>query len=141
MSKKLLFVGMILVLMVSFSVVLADQDGNARWCNSDQYGCWVTGEDGGQCYIMFWSESARELFMGPGSKAPLGDPFPAGKMTLPKPPVAGGTLYCPKGFSKCLTQAQLDAELAECSKQTGGQCYWDESAQTIRVVVSDKVID
>ena len=42
----------------------ADQNGNDSWCNSDQYGCWVTDEDGGKCYIMFWSEESRAYFMG-----------------------------------------------------------------------------
>ena len=82
MLRKLVFVGMILVLMASFTVVLADQDGRDNWCNSDQYGCWVTGDDGEQWYIMFWSESARDYFMGPGSNAVVTDPFPAGKMPL-----------------------------------------------------------
>ena len=48
MLKKLLFVGMILVLMASFSVVFADQDGHDIWCNIDKYGCWITNEEGGQ---------------------------------------------------------------------------------------------
>ena len=86
MMRKLVFVGMILVLMASFTAVLADQEGNYRWCNSDQYGCWVTNEEGGQDYIMFWSESARELFMGPGSNVVVADPFPSGKMSLPAAP-------------------------------------------------------
>lgn len=84
MLRKLVFVGMILVLMASFTAVLADQDALDRYCNSDQYGCWVTNEEGGQDYIMFWSESARELFMGPGSNAVVADPVPAGKMSLGK---------------------------------------------------------
>ena len=70
------------------SAALADQEGNSYWCNSDQYGCWVTGEDGGQSYIMFWSESARDFFMGPGSKACVAKPYPAGKMPLDPPPVS-----------------------------------------------------
>ncbi len=64
MLKKLVFVGMILVLMVSFSVVLADQDGNTCWCNVDKDGCWVTNEEGGRDYLMFWSEASRKFFMG-----------------------------------------------------------------------------
>lgn len=70
------------------SAALADQEGNSYWCNSDQYGCWVTGEDGGQSYIMFWSEFARDFFMGPGSKACVAKPYPAGKMPLDPPPVS-----------------------------------------------------
>ena len=74
--------------LVFCSAALADQEGNSRWCNSDQYGCWITGEDSGQNYIMFWSESARDLFMGPESNAGVVKQFPAGKMPLdpaPKP--------------------------------------------------------
>ena len=64
MLRKFVFVGMILVLMASFSVVLADQDGNTCWCNVDKDGCWVTNEEGGKDYIMFWSEESRKFFMG-----------------------------------------------------------------------------
>ena len=70
MLRKLVFVGMILVLMASFSVVLADQDGNTCWCNVDKDGCWVTNEEGGKDYIMFWSEESRKFFMG-DSTAPF----------------------------------------------------------------------
>ncbi len=78
--------------LVFFGTALADQIGNKRWCNSDQYGCWVTGSGGSQNYIMFWSESARDLFMGPDSKAPVVKRYPAGELSLdpaptPAPPV------------------------------------------------------
>lgn len=78
--------------LVFFGTALADQIGNKRWCNSDQYGCWVTGSGGGQNYIMFWSESARDLFMGPDSKAPVVKRYPEGELALdpaptPAPPV------------------------------------------------------
>ena len=67
MNKKLMFVLFAMLMMAVMTVsVSADQLANDRWCNSDQYGCWVTGDDGAQDYIMFWSESARDLFMGPG---------------------------------------------------------------------------
>ena len=75
MKKSLLlfFVLIIAALSVlSASAAYYDQMGNKLWCNSDSYGCWVTGEDGEQVYIMFWSESARDYIMGPGSDAPLG---------------------------------------------------------------------
>ncbi len=49
-----------------------DQMGNKHWCNSDSYGCWVTGENGEKVYIMFWSEAARDYIMGKGSNAPIG---------------------------------------------------------------------
>lgn len=52
------------ILMAVPGVVFADQEGNNNWCNIDSYGCWVTNEDGGKDYLMFWSESARQYFMG-----------------------------------------------------------------------------
>ena len=30
----------------------------------DKDGCWVTNEEGGRDYIMFWSEASRKFFMG-----------------------------------------------------------------------------
>lgn len=83
MNKKVCIVLFAVLMMAVMTVsVSADQLANDRWCNSDQYGCWVTGDNGAQDYIMFWSESARELFMGPGSNAVVTDPYPAGKMPL-----------------------------------------------------------
>ena len=87
-TKKLVLMLLAVFCLAFCSAALADQEGNSYWCNSDQYGCWVTGEDGGQSYIMFWSESARDLFMGPGSKACVAKPYPAGKMPLDPPPVS-----------------------------------------------------
>ena len=52
-----------------FIPMTRDQSGNYRYCNSDQYGCWVTTDDGGKNYIMFWSEENRELFMGKDKSA------------------------------------------------------------------------
>ncbi len=77
-----LFLLVTAICLLSFNLVFADQEGNRRWCNSDKYGCWVTGEDGGQSYLMFWSESAREYFMGSGSSAPVMPPVPGGEMVL-----------------------------------------------------------
>ncbi len=64
-----------------------DQVGNKHWCNSDSYGCWVAGEDGGKDYIMFWSESAREAIMGPNSNAPIGTLPGTSEMNLAAPAV------------------------------------------------------
>ncbi|MBQ6502660.1 MAG: hypothetical protein IJI57_01955 [Flexilinea sp.] len=88
MNKKSFFVVLLAMLCLAvFTVsVYADQLANDRWCNSDQYGCWVTGDDGAQDYIMFWSESAREYFMGPGSNAPVVEQYTAGKMPLDPAP-------------------------------------------------------
>lgn len=84
MNRKTLFFVMLAMLCLAvFTVsVSADQNGNDNWCNSDQYGCWVTGDGGVQNYIMFWSESAREYFMGKGSTATVAAPFPGGKMSM-----------------------------------------------------------
>ena len=68
MAKKIVLFLTLAVLMLSFTAVFADQDGHDCWCNSDEYGCWVTSEDGGKCYIMFWSEEARAFFMGDKSE-------------------------------------------------------------------------
>lgn len=90
MNKKSVFVVLFAMLCLAvFTVsVSADQDGLDRYCNSDQYGCWVTGDGGSQDYIMFWSEYARDLFMGPGSNAVVTDPVPAGRMSLGKASVS-----------------------------------------------------
>ena len=67
MIKKTLWIVLLTagILAGTFAAVFADQNGRACWCNSDNYGCWVTAEDGGKSYIMFWSEEARQYVMGP----------------------------------------------------------------------------
>lgn len=86
-TKFCIFMLLTACCLVFFGTALADQVGNKRWCNSDQYGCWVTGSGGGQNYIMFWDESARDLFMGKDSKAPVVKRYPAGELALnPAPP-------------------------------------------------------
>lgn len=82
MAKKIVLLLTLAVLMLSFTAVFADQDGHDCWCNSDEYGCWVTDEDGGKCYIMFWSEEARAFFMG--------DKTRPGTLVTEKPDLAGG---------------------------------------------------
>ncbi len=79
--KRVVFAAMLLTLLLSFCTVLADQDGRNCWCNIDEYGCWITDEDGGKNYIMFWSEEARVYIMGTGS-APY-------KYVVAKPESAG----------------------------------------------------
>ncbi len=68
--------------VLSVSAAYYDQNGNARWCNRDSYGCWVTGENGEHEYIMFWSEAARDYIMGKGSNAPIVERFSAGVLPL-----------------------------------------------------------
>ncbi len=54
----------VLFLLVISAAVLADQNGTDSWCNKDEFGCWVTGDDGARIYIMFWDEHTARLFMG-----------------------------------------------------------------------------
>ncbi len=84
-----------------------DQLGNKHWCNSDSYGCWVTGENGEHEYIMFWSESARESIMGPDSNAPIG--------TNP------GTSELPLRASKSVSAANGGGD-SSCVKLPEDQC-------------------
>lgn len=67
MNKNKLFVVLFALLcLAALSLsASANQVGNDRSCNIDQYGCWIDAEDGGHNYIMFWTEEAREFFMGP----------------------------------------------------------------------------
>ena len=78
--KKLALVTLVIIIAAMSVIAVSaaprggyyDQIGNKYWCNSDSYGCWVTGEDGGHEYIMFWSEAAAAAIMGPNSGAPVG---------------------------------------------------------------------
>lgn len=86
--KRMAVLCVLILILLSFFVSYADDDGLDSWCYSDQYGCWVTDEDGGRCYIMFWSEEARAFFMGghsnPGQLVfdrPEGD---TGRITMDK---------------------------------------------------------
>ncbi len=91
---KKIFVLSLVIIIAALSVIAVsaapragyyDQVGNKHWCNSDSYGCWVTGEDGGKDYIMFWSESAAEAIMGKNSGAPIGTLPGAGELGLAAP--------------------------------------------------------
>ncbi len=64
MKKFLVVLFVLIIATLSVMAVSADQYGNDIWCNKDSYGCWVTGDEGEQVYIMFWSESARDYIMG-----------------------------------------------------------------------------
>lgn len=63
MKKVFLFLSVVLAVLFS-SAAYADQEGNSKWCNVDQYGCYETEADGSTYYIMFWSEAARQAIMG-----------------------------------------------------------------------------
>ena len=93
MKRTVLFILVVIIAALSVMSVSAapragyyDQIGNKYWCNSDSYGCWVTGEDGGKNYIMFWSEAAAEAIMGKNSGAPIGAPL-SGEMNLAGPKI------------------------------------------------------
>ncbi len=65
--KKIVFCALLLILLFTVGAVISDQDGRNAWCNIDDYGCWITNEEDGKTYIMFWSEDARRYIMGTGS--------------------------------------------------------------------------
>ena len=78
MKKNTLFVVLFAMLCLAAitAVVSADNDGYNSFCYIDQYGCWVTDWDverdeptGKKIYVQFWSDEAREFFMGKGSDA------------------------------------------------------------------------
>ena len=98
MKKNTLFVVLFAVLMMAVLTlsVSADQVGNKRWCNIDQYGCWVTEENGGQSYIMFWSESSCEYFMGKPCNATIAPRLPGGEMPLEAAPESPAPDAAPK---------------------------------------------
>ena len=54
---------MLLLAALNFSFS-AGQNKNICWCNNDQYGCWIYGENDGRDYIMLWNESAWDFIMG-----------------------------------------------------------------------------
>ena len=96
MKKFALLILVVVIAALSVMAVSAaprdryyDQMGNKHWCNSDSYGCWVTGENGEKEYIMFWSEAAAAMFMGPDSGAPIGTNPGTSELPLmpPKPPM------------------------------------------------------
>ena len=78
MKRNTIFVVLfaMLCLIAITAAVSADNDGYNSYCNIDQYGCWVTDWDteldeptGKKIYVQFWSEEAREFFMGKDSDA------------------------------------------------------------------------
>ena len=96
MKKLIVFVLVFIITALSLNSVSAayyDQDGNKHWCHTDSYGCWISGENGEHEYIMFWSEAARTMIMGPDSNAPLADIYGHPKLPLkpPQPPPTSGS--------------------------------------------------
>ena len=70
MNKKNLFIVLLAMLCLALFTLSAsaEQDGYSNWCNIDKDGCWITAEDGGKNYIMFWSEEIRQYYMGDSTK-------------------------------------------------------------------------
>ena len=57
---------MIAMLLLTLSVLAAhaDQEGNARWCNIDNHGCYLNEEGGVKSYMYFWTVESCKYFMG-----------------------------------------------------------------------------
>lgn len=128
MNKKVLFILFAILMMAVITVsVSADQDGHYNWCNIDQYGCWVTGDDGAQNYIMFWSEEARLYFMG-NSTAPYKNVVDrcvdceGGKLPLPN---SSPNLICSKN-GRCRTSASIQREIGYCTQAGYINCRWSD---------------
>ena len=106
MKRSVFFILVFIIAALSVTCVSAsprnfDQMGNKYWCFVDKDGCWITGENGVREYIMFWSEAAREKFMGPDSKAPIGiNPGTPELNLLPPKEIKEAIDYC-KGYKQC----------------------------------------
>ena len=134
MKKSLILFFVLIIAALSVLSVSAaprdryyDQMGNKYWCNSDSYGCWVTGENGEHEYIMFWSESARDAIMGPDSNAPLGTNPGTSELPL-LPPVSVSAASGGKGDYTDKCKDWNDAACAEffcdksCSQSEKAAC-------------------
>ena len=129
---KKFFVFSLVIIIAAMSVIAVsaaprggyyDQIGNKYWCNSDSYGCWVTGEDGGHEYIMFWSEAAAAAIMGPNSGAPVG--------TLP----GTSTLNLAAPVAEAAAAAKKEdkgGEKPECTEDS--DCKTDEKCENNKCV-------
>lgn len=130
---------MFVLMIAAFSVMGAsaaprgryyDQLGNKHWCNSDSDGCWVTGENGEHEYIMFWSEAAREKYMGAGSNATVGDYVESGKMTIAAPKSdsdsdgsSGKRNTCPMAFeNECKSKKPPEGPCTVTGPDENGKC-------------------
>ncbi len=119
-SLILFFVLLIAALSVlSVSAAYYDQNGNAYWCNTDSYGCWITAEDGAHEYIMFWSEAARDYIMGSGSDAPVILRYNRSKLPL-KDPVYASIVKSVTGRSGGNTDTTTGGNTGGTDTTTGG---------------------
>ena len=123
---------MFVLMIAAFSVMSAsaaprgryyDQLGNKHWCNSDSDGCWVTGENGEHEYIMFWSEAAREKYMGAGSDAPVGEYVDSDTMKLEAP--KSDTVSADGSSGGRNTCDTSDEQECETKMQKDKTCHWE----------------
>ncbi len=148
MKKFALFILVVVIAALSVMAATAaprdryyDQMGNKHWCNSDSYGCWVTGENGEKEYIMFWSEAAAVMFMGSASGVPIGTNPGNSELGLMAPmPVkssesgggGGGASQCtPEQLAKkdscdVNTQEWQDFPVCDCVLKKTGSCTLTE---------------
>ena len=132
-KKSIMFVLLAFVLLISASAVLADQEGTAVWCNIDEYGCY-NDVDGAKEYIMFWSEDAAALFMGPDSGATV-TPRPKGitlkgknVLSMKGPfPFDYGFWYAEEDEEGNVSAAQFSPEYWSCTKEGTGYTCWHGS--------------
>ena len=128
---KKFFVFSLVIIIAAMSVIAVsaaprggyyDQIGNKYWCNSDSYGCWVTGEDGGHEYIMFWSEAAATAIMGPNSGAPVGTLPGTSTLNLAAPvaEAAAAAKKSDEGGEK--PECEKDSECASGEECKAGKC-------------------
>ena len=121
--KRTLLLFVLVAAILSMTMVASayyDQNGTKRWCNTDADGCWVTNEDGGKDYIMFWSEASREKYMGTGSDAPIAPKYAGGEMSLLAPLTAVQPTQAP---TEVPTQEPTQPVQKSCSDYTDlGSC-------------------
>ncbi len=147
MKRSVLFSLVVIIAAMSVMTVSAasphgryyDQMGNKYWCNSDSYGCWVTNENGGKDYIMFWSEAAAEAIMGTNSGAPIGT-FPGTselslEAPIPEVVVKEGSAPSPAPVDKCKDVTCQEGET--CNKETG-ECESDTPVDKCKDVKCDE---
>ncbi len=120
MKKNMLILLLLTFLMAAVltASVHADQLANDRWCNIDQYGCWITGDYGDHWYIYFWSEASRKYIMG-DQTAPYANVVPYcrdcknGRLPLDPAPFAPPPAPAPAQKCPGTKAASVDPVLSE----------------------------
>ncbi len=142
---KKIFVLSLVIVIAAMSVIAVsaapragyyDQVGNKYWCNSDSYGCWVSGENGEHEYIMFWSESAADAIMGKNSGAPIGTLPGTSELNLAAPLAEaakksdGGSKPQPQPLPSGCTK---DEDCKTGEKCVDGECYYEDEGSTCQL--------